>query len=121
MKILLLDDNQDLCLLMKEFLQEISQSEIKSCHSFEDFMLVTNETIDFDLAILDVNLGIGKKTGIDAYQWLIEHNFKGRFLFFSGHAGSYPILADLKKRPHVKLLEKPVSLEELEKVLHENF
>jgi DNA-binding response OmpR family regulator len=65
-----------------------------------------------ELAILDVNLGEGEPSGIDAYGWLREQAFGGRIVFLSGHARSNPLVARASALCGL-LLEKPISAAEL--------
>lgn len=118
-KVLVLDDNPDMCQLMKEVLEDFTDVEVKLAHSYEEVVGHLSGINQIDLAFLDVNLGLNARTGIDVYQWLKDNQFTGKIIFFTGHAGTYPLLTELIKLPQVYLLEKPVNIEMIEKVFRE--
>lgn len=70
-----------------------------------------------DSAILDVNLGPGQPTGLDAAEWLRSQGFAGRILFLTGHAASYPALVKVCQRPGNVLATKPTALSSLVSLL----
>ena len=59
------------------------------------------------VAILDINLGPNVPDGVDAFNWLMDHGFQGKILFFTGHARTNPLVAQAV-RNGVEILEKPV-------------
>jgi DNA-binding response OmpR family regulator len=62
--------------------------------------------------LLDVNLGAGQPSGIDAYRWLREHSFPGRIVFLTGHATTSPEV--IAARSHGQtVLEKPIDIVKL--------
>jgi FixJ family two-component response regulator len=65
-----------------------------------------------EVAILDVNLGEGVPSGIDAYEWLRDQAFGGRIMFLTGHAPSHPLVARASALG-VCVLQKPLSAAEL--------
>jgi len=64
------------------------------------------------VAILDVNLGPGLPSGIDAFQWLREQAFGGDIVFLTGHAPSHPMVEGALKLG-ARVLRKPISTTEL--------
>jgi len=64
------------------------------------------------LAILDVNLGDGQPSGVDAYEWLRAHDFPGRIVFLTGHAASHPAVARAATLG-VQVLAKPIESAQL--------
>jgi DNA-binding response OmpR family regulator len=65
-----------------------------------------------ELAILDVNLGQGVPSGIDAHSWLRGQAFGGRIVFLTGHAQSHP-LVERASALGERVLRKPISTVEL--------
>lgn len=66
-----------------------------ACITFDSVdALIQHQTdaLESSLAILDVNLGTGKPSGLDAFNWLREHHFKGKIYFLTGHAHSHPLV-----------------------------
>jgi DNA-binding response OmpR family regulator len=64
------------------------------------------------LVILDVNLGDGLPSGVDAYRWLREEHFAGRVIFLTGHAPSHPLVAHASAIGE-RILKKPIATAEL--------
>jgi FixJ family two-component response regulator len=109
--VVILDDDDD----MRETLCELFRSEGATCHSvgsLEALIALGARGLRCDLAILDFNLGVGRPSGVDAYRWLKERSFPGRIVFLTGHARSYPGVAEAYASG-VKVLEKPTSTAEL--------
>jgi FixJ family two-component response regulator len=65
------------------------------------------------LAILDINLGEGQPSGLDAYHWLRESGFEGKIVFLTGHARSHPLVSQARQAGKVVILEKPTTMERL--------
>ncbi|HEX6837739.1 MAG TPA: response regulator [Polyangia bacterium] len=65
-----------------------------------------------DLAVLDVNLGDGQPSGVDAYDWLRQRRFGGRVVFLTGHAPSNPAVARAAALG-VRVLTKPIGTDEM--------
>ena len=114
--VLVLEDDTDARTLLKL----LFESEGAVCETFG----AVSELIDaydrleaFGLAVLDVNLGEGMPTGIDAYLWLREMGFGGRIVFLTGHARSHPFLSQEMRRSPVRVLEKPMGADEIARLL----
>ncbi len=118
MKALLLDDDPDMCSLMQETFEGFSVTDVTICNSYEEVIELGEKILIYDIVFLDVNLGLGQKTGVDVFNWMSQLGFQNRVIFFTGHARSYPILVDALKRPHVALLEKPATIAMIKKVLY---
>jgi DNA-binding response OmpR family regulator len=117
--VLLLDDDSDLRLMIRE-LFDSSGAQCIGVGSLDEMKnLGASGRLSFDLVILDVNLGAGQPSGVDAYRWLRQQSFSGRILFMTGHGRSFPGVADAYAAG-VKVLEKPVSVDELLNLLSES-
>lgn len=114
--VLLLDDDPDLRTMLCELF--MSQGARSTGVGSLDEMKKLADGMSFDLAILDVNLGAGQPSGVDAYRWLKAQSFAGRVIFLTGHARSFPGVAEAYAMG-VKVLEKPVSIEALVNLLAE--
>ncbi len=66
------------------------------------------EVLAADVAVLDINLGSGQPSGIDAYDWLMSENFGGRLLFLTGHAHAHPLVARAERLRRATVLDKPL-------------
>lgn len=118
MKVLLLDDDSDMCELMKETFHSFHIKDITICRSYQDIVSLEKKILTYDVIFLDVNLGLEKKTGVDAFNWITELGYKGRIVFFTGHARFYPLLINALNLPHVGLLEKPATISMIKRALY---
>ena len=116
--VFVLEDDTDARTLLKL----LFEGEGAVCQTFgavAELMDAYDRVEAFGLAVLDVNLGEGLPTGIDAYLWLREMGFAGRIAFLTGHARSHPILAQELRRTPVRVLEKPMGADEIARLLEE--
>src|SRR5512146_2673778 len=90
--IFVLDDDQDLREALIDLLAYLDTFCI-ALPSVEAMIAARDEVLACGLAILDVNLGEGRPSGIDAHLWLRERGFTGRIVFLTGHAPSHPEVA----------------------------
>ena len=103
----LLDDDVDLLEILAELLQERG-CRCLLAHSLDELKALGPEVLAADVAILDINLGAGQPSGIDAYDWLLSQNFVGRLLFLTGHAHSHPLVARAERLNRAIVLDKPL-------------
>lgn len=108
----MLDDDVD----MRESMVDLFSLEGWPClgvESFEDVVGHTDEVLGARLAILDVNLGAGRRSGVDVYRWLRGQRFPGRVVFLTGHAEQHPLVLEARSVSDTQVLTKPVSAERL--------
>lgn len=110
----MLEDNLAMCKLMEKMISNMGVTKISIFNSYSDLTKLSKDQLNFDIAFLDVNLGIGQKSGIDAFDWLIANDFKGTIIFLTGHAGSYEILKKISCHPNVHLLDKPAEITKIQ-------
>ena len=110
--VLVLDDDPDFCDLVAAVLETSTEVACIATHSLRELVLHAREALACALAILDVNLGAGQPSGLDALDWLRAHSFRGRIVFLTGHARGHPRLRE-EQAAGVSVLEKPVDVDEL--------
>ncbi len=115
--VLLLDDDADLRSAFSDFVEMQCGRPCLAVGSFEEMVAAAEAVQKCSVALLDVNLGPGKPTGIDAYRWLVSQGFSGRLYFFTGHARVHPLLAEIEKLGGVQVLAKPLDADKLMEVL----
>jgi DNA-binding NtrC family response regulator len=113
--VLLLDDDTDLRMMMTEFFKS-EGIECVGVGSLEEMIAAGTRGLSCYLAVLDVNLGKAQPSGVEAYRWLKENSFSGRVVFLTGHARSFPAVAEAHALG-VTVLEKPVSVDRLLRLL----
>jgi CheY-like chemotaxis protein len=109
---LVLEDDDDLREVLGLGLEGIGQEVVQASSVSE---MPKQDSLGCQNAILDVNLGPGVPTGIDAARWLRAQGFQGGITFLTGHAASYPELRLACAELDAGLLEKPVPFELLAK------
>jgi len=115
--VLLLDDDADLRFALSEFVGMLCGRQCLTFGSYEDMLAAAEAVLRCSVALLDVNLGVGQPTGIDAYRWLVGQAFSGRLYFFTGHARVHPLLVEIEKLGGVQVLSKPLDADKLMEVL----
>jgi DNA-binding NtrC family response regulator len=116
-KILFLDDDKALCTLLNMLLTELGVPGSVFIHSYNELMKFESELNSFDMIFLDVNLGPDVPSGIDAFNWLMEHHYVNRIIFFTGHANTFPVVRKALDFEKVSVLEKPVPVEKLQQII----
>jgi DNA-binding response OmpR family regulator len=103
----LLDDDADLLEILAELLQERG-CRCLLARSFDELKALGPDVLSADVAVLDINLGSGQPSGIDAYDWLVSQSFAGRLLFLTGHAHAHPLVARAERLRRATVLDKPL-------------
>lgn len=116
-RVLILDDDRELLEIMCEFVRGVCGRECLALSSFDELVAAKERVLGCSVALLDVNLGAGQPSGIDAYRWLTEQGFAGKLYFFTGHARLHPLVQEFEKLGRVEVLSKPVDSEKLVEVL----
>jgi ActR/RegA family two-component response regulator len=115
--VLLLDDDDDLLDAVSDLIRVLSGRTVWRCRSYSEMVTLGESALGSSLAILDINLGEGVPTGLDALAWLRERRFGGRVVFLTGHARGYPLVEAASRMSDVKVLSKPSSVEQLRDLL----
>jgi len=111
-QVIFLDDNEDLRELLPVLLQTALEVECKCFASLAELEGDAEEALHAKVAILDINLGSDASDGVDALRWLRAHKFKGKIVFFTGHARTNPHVEQAEKSG-IEILEKPLHADRL--------
>jgi FixJ family two-component response regulator len=112
-RVLVLEDDDDLRTLLCELLVMAGVEACVEAASYGELVRKRGEAMGCGLALLDVNLGAGIESGLDAYRWLRDSGFSGRAVFLTGHARSHPLVRQAYELQHVRVLAKPVDSQAL--------
>lgn len=107
-RVLILDDDADLCDLLQLLFEEQGGVRCVVVHSVAELRENRGRALDCELAILDMNLGPRQATGLDALDWLEQNHFAGTVAFLTGHARRDSALQDRAATAGLAILEKPV-------------
>jgi FixJ family two-component response regulator len=109
--VVVLDDDVDMLESVHDLLARQAGCLVAS--SYEELLELGDRALECRVAILDINLGPGRPSGIDAYQWFRERNFAGRVAFLTGHAKGHPLVEEVSRLGNVIIIEKPATAETL--------
>jgi DNA-binding response OmpR family regulator len=118
-RVLVLEDDDNLRALLCDLLVASGARACVSAGSFEELVRQTEQVLGCELALLDVNLGGGVPSGLEAYHWLKEHRFSGRIVFLTGHARSHPLVRQARELAGTQVLSKPVDAKVLMALVRE--
>ncbi len=108
MKVLIVDDNEGLRTLMKEFLEEAGTYRVKTAVNGREGYLAS---LHFrpDVVLTDIEMPV--KNGIDMVREIRVHHPGIKTIYMSGDLGRYRILLEKEKGEHkADCLNKPFSL-----------
>ena len=112
--VFVLDDDDDLRSMLEMYLEVSGRCTVYGMKSVRELERHSSELPHLLAAILDINLGAGEPTGIDAYRWLRSHGFAGRIIFLTGHARSHPAVQEAYLMGDAIVVEKPAGIIQLE-------
>ncbi|QRK10276.1 response regulator [Archangium violaceum] len=108
LRVLVLEDDEDLRSILCELLLLSGADACVSAGSVAELRRKADEALGCGLALLDINLGEGVPSGLDAYRWLRDNGFPGRTVFLTGHARSHPLVREALELTQVQVLSKPI-------------
>lgn len=120
MRILLVDDDDDLREVMSELLTAVGH-EVCGVDGVAALEAQADNALASRISILDLNLGAGRPSGMDAYRWLRSRKYPGHIAFLTGHGRSFPLVEEARRLGDgsISFLQKPIGLQVLQNVLHE--
>jgi FixJ family two-component response regulator len=113
--VLVLDDDDDFREALGDLIGLLGRHYV-GARSVAELDAQRQAVLECDAAILDVNLGPGMPSGLDAYRWLQREQFPGAILFLTGHARSHPQVA-AARAVGAQVIEKPIPAAELQALL----
>ena len=114
--VIIVDDDADLLHSLGELLELECAVKCQLFNDFDDLQQIEDEIKNFrsvDTAILDINLGVGKKSGVEVYRWLRDHAFLGQIILMTGHAKNHDLVIQASSISNVHIFEKPLDLPRL--------
>ena len=107
-RVLVLEDDADLRFILRELLSLLGVETCVDAGSLEELQRQRAEALGCELALLDINLGAGVPSGLDAHAWLKEKGFSGKIVFLTGHAHYHPLVRQALELSNVQVLSKPI-------------
>ncbi len=119
-KLLIVDDDEDLRALLKEFYEMSTTARCLAVGSMFELEKVRDEAMDCSLAILDINLGANEPSGLDIFDWLRAAGFRGRVAFLTGHADNHPLVRRAASEEGIDVYKKPMDIQRLMDLVKDN-
>lgn len=115
--VLYVEDNDDLRELVVELVTVVLQRRCVGVASYEELVGLGEEALGCNVAILDINLGPNRRSGIDVYAWLRDMGYTGRIVFLTGHASTHPLVVEAKRIGDAEIFSKPIDPDRLRSII----
>jgi FixJ family two-component response regulator len=115
--VLYVEDNDDLRELVVELVTVVLKHRCVGVGSYEALVALGKEALRCSVAILDINLGPDRRSGIDAYAWLRDQGYKGRIVFLTGHASTHPLVVEAQRIGDAEVFSKPIEPDRLRSIV----
>jgi FixJ family two-component response regulator len=115
--VFVVDDDEDVCAAIADLIANMSQQPCLRLGGLAELVKLGARALACELAIIDINLGAGAPTGIDVYDWLRGHGFRGRIVFLTGHAHGHPLVKRACALGHAQVVQKPIEVDELRAIV----
>lgn len=117
--VLYVEDNDDLRELVVELVTVVLQRRCVGVGSYEELVALGEDAFGCSVAILDINLGHSRPSGIDAYTWLRDNGYMGRIVFLTGHASTHPLVVEAKRIGDAEIFSKPIDPDRLRSIVED--
>jgi DNA-binding NtrC family response regulator len=115
--VLYVEDNDDLRELVVELATVVLQRRCIGVGSYEELVGLGEDALGCSVAILDINLGPNRRSGIDAYRWLRDKGYMGRIVFLTGHASTHPLVVEANRIGDAEIFSKPIDPDRLRSII----
>ncbi len=108
-KVLIIDDEIDLCILLKNFLTK-RHFAVETSHRLNDGI---KQALNFDPDIIFLDNNLPDSQGWTKAEWLLNQLPNANIFLISAYK-STPVLPE---HPRLKIIEKPLSLQTIEQLI----
>jgi len=115
--VLYVEDNDDLRELVVELVTCVFKRRCVGVGSYEELVALGEDALRCSVAILDINLGANRRSGIDAYAWLRANGYTGRIVFLTGHASTHPLVVEAQRIGDAQIFSKPIEPDRLRSIV----
>jgi FixJ family two-component response regulator len=119
--VLFVEDSGDLREMFAELVGFVLERRCVGVGSYDELVALGAQALGCGVAILDINLGPNRPSGIDAYAWLRENGYTGRIVFLTGHAGNHPLVVMAQRLGDAEIFSKPIEPDRLRSVIEGEF
>ena len=111
--VLFVEDDDDLRETFVELITVVLGRRCIGVGSYQEVVALEKDVPACGAAILDINLGPGQPSGIDAYQWLRKKGYAERVVFLTGHASTHPLVTEATRIGDAELFSKPIDPDQI--------
>jgi DNA-binding NtrC family response regulator len=111
--VLFVEDDDDLRRLFAKLVAVFLERRCVSVGSFEELVALGQDALSCGTAIIDINLGPNRASGIDVYAWLRQQGYTGRIAFLTGHARNHPLVVKALQLGDAEVFSKPIDLDRM--------
>ena len=115
--VLYVEDNDDLRELVTELVTVVFKRRCVAVGSYEELVVLGQHVLGCSVAILDINLGSNRRSGLDAYAWLRANGYTGRIVFLTGHASAHPLVVEAQRIGDAEIFSKPIEPDQLRAIV----
>jgi len=115
--VLYVEDNDDLRELVTELVTVVFKRRCVAVGSYEELVVLGQHVLGCSVAILDINLGSNRRSGLDAYAWLRANGYTGRIVFLTGHASTHPLVVEAQRIGDAQIFSKPIEPDRLRSIV----
>ena len=115
--VLYVEDNDDLRELVTELVTVVFKRRCVAVGSYEELVVLGQHVLGCSVAILDINLGSNRRSGLDAYAWLRANGYTGRIVFLTGHARTHPLVVEAQRIGDAQIFSKPIEPDRLRSIV----
>ena len=115
--VFILEDDDDLRTVFVDLIKRSTGRECLALRTLNELREQRAAVLRCTLGILDVNLGQGQLSGLDAFAWLRAERFSGRIAFLTGHAATHPLVERARQMGEAVVLPKPLQMKQLLEIL----
>ena len=115
--VLYVEDNDDLRELVTELVTVVFKRRCVAVGSYEELVVLGQHALGCSVAILDINLGSNRRSGLDAYAWLRANGYTGRIVFLTGHARTHPLVVEAQRIGDAQIFSKPIEPDRLRSIV----
>lgn len=111
--IFVLEDDDDLRLVLVDLIRRSTHRDCFGLRTLDQLREQRAAVLACAVGVLDVNLGTGQPSGLDAFAWLRAERFAGRIAFLTGHAATNPLVERAREMGQASVLSKPLQIPKL--------
>jgi len=115
--VLYVEDNDDLRELVVELVTFVLNHRCVGVGSYDELVALGQQALGCSVAILDINLGPNRRSGIDAYAWLRDKGYTGPIVFLTGHASTHPLVVEAQRIGDAQTFSKPIDADRLRSII----